>query len=68
VGYVLLYRESNDRDSAEIRLWGLAGRRVRLRRVAGWGESFGDVAGADSELRFRLPEPFTFVLYEYKVR
>ena len=67
-GYVLLYREGNDRDSAEIQLWGLAGKRVRLRRVAGWGESFGDVAGADSELRFRLPEPFTFVLYEYKVR
>ena len=66
VGYLLLYRERNDRDSAVIRLWGVAGQRVRMRRVAGWGESFGDIAGEDGELRFRLPEPFTFVMYEYK--
>jgi alpha-galactosidase len=66
-GYLCLYREGNDRDSAVMRLWGLVGKRVRLRRVAGWGESFGDVVSADGQLRFRLPEPFTYVFYEYQV-
>jgi len=66
-GYLLIYREWNDRGSARFRLWQLAGKAVRLACVAGRGAGFTDVVDAHGGLTFRLPEPFTFALYRYQV-
>jgi hypothetical protein len=66
-GYLILYREWNRRGSAHVKLWGLAGKTVRVQCVAGRGASFSDTVDAHGGLTFRLPEPFTFALYRYHV-
>jgi hypothetical protein len=66
-GYLIVYREWTDRPSARLRLWGLAGRRLRARCVAGHGNDFGATVGADGGLALCLPAPFTFGLYAYEV-
>ena len=66
-GYLVLYREANRRGSARIKLWGLAGKTVRVRPLAGRGTAFSDVVDAYGGLTFRLPEPFTFALYRYQL-
>lgn len=64
-GYLLMLREWNERASARISCHGLAGRRVRFRRVAGSGRGFTRKVAADAAVEFALPEPFSFGLYEY---
>jgi hypothetical protein len=66
-GYLIVYREWNDRGSARFKLWQLAGKGVRAACVAGTGASFSDIVDAHGGLTFRLPEPFTFALYRYEV-
>ena len=66
-GYLLVFREDNDREAATLRLWGLANRRVTFRSVLGAGEDFETAVAAGGEVRVSLPESHSFVLYEYKV-
>ena len=66
-GYLLVYRERNDRDSAGLELWDLAGQRLRCECVAGHGADFEGAVDAAGTLRVHLPGPFTFALYQYRV-
>jgi hypothetical protein len=65
-GYLLLYREWNQRMEAQIKLWGLAGQTIRATSVAGQGKDFVAQAGSSGELWFSLPEPLSFALYSYR--
>jgi hypothetical protein len=66
-GYLALYREWNDRPCARLRLWDVAGNKVRCRAIAGQGADFTGTVGEDGCLAFQLPAPFTFALYEYRM-
>jgi len=65
-GYVLVYRERNERPEAEMELWGVTDRPPRFTLVAGDGSAA--MAGSDEPgvARFELPEPFSFGLYRYE--
>ncbi len=65
-GYVLVFREHNERPHARLGLWNLSGRRVHHRHVIGHGADFVAMAGSDGSLEFHLPRPFSFALYEYR--
>jgi alpha-galactosidase len=66
-GYLLLYREWNEREEARIALWGLAGATLRCTHLAGQGAEFTTEVGPEGEITVRLPAPFTFALYRYEV-
>ena len=66
-GYLAVYREWNDRSSARLKLWDLAGNKVRCRTIAGQGADFSGTVDEDGYLAFQLPAPWTFALYEYHV-
>ncbi len=66
-GYILVLREYNQQETAQLGLWGLAGRRIRCKMVAGSG---GDFIGSmqvpdDGRVEFRVAGPHGFALYEY---
>ena len=65
-GYVVVYREYNQRPEASLRLWNLAGKTVRFEAIAGHGEDFTSVVDKEGRVWFTLPDPFTFALYRYK--
>lgn len=67
-GYLLLFREYNQRESADLSLWGLPSRRITCKVVAGHGASFEAETDRAGQLTFRLPGPHTFALYEYAVK
>ena len=61
-GYVLVFREFNDRPSSVMSLFGPATAGTLLKHVLGSG---GDVVvGAGGEARFTLPHPLAFALFE----
>ena len=66
-GYLIVYREWNDRGSARLKLWALQGRRIALQAVAGQGSDFTARVDASGCLEIRLPAPLTFALYEYRI-
>jgi hypothetical protein len=65
-GYLIVYREWNDRASARLRLWDLAGRRVWCTHVAGHGADFEGTVDDEGRLALTLPGPFTFAVYAYR--
>jgi len=66
-GYLLLYREWNEREEAQVALWGLAGATLRCTLVAGQGADFTAEVGPQGEITAHLPAPFAFALYRYEV-
>jgi len=66
-GYVLIFREYNQRTSARIELHGLAGRDVSFHHVLGHGCDVGTTVHDDGTVEFALPEPLTFALFEYSL-
>jgi hypothetical protein len=66
-GYLVVYREWNDRPGARLQLWDLAGAEVRCRAIAGQGVDFTGTVGEDGGLAFQLPAPLTYALYAYRV-
>jgi len=65
-GYVIVYREFNQRPTGRMRLWNLAGRTLRLTAVAGRGSDLITTLDENGELEFHLDQPFSFALYEYR--
>jgi alpha-galactosidase len=65
-GYIIVYRERNQRPEAGLRLWDLAGKEVRFTAIAGQGGDFTTIADADGLVQFALPASFTFALYQYE--
>ena len=66
-GYLLVYREVNDRPTARLTLRGLAGRRLSCTRILGAGHAFDSTVDADGRLEFALPEPLSYGLWAYRV-
>jgi hypothetical protein len=66
-GYVLVFRELNDRPTARLRLWNLAGRRLQLTHALGHGRSITTAVDSEGGLEFGLPAPLSYALYEYSV-
>jgi hypothetical protein len=67
-GYLLVLRELNERPSAAMRLWGLAGRTIACTHLLGRGADYRGQISDDGALVFSLPQPFSFALYEYEAR
>jgi hypothetical protein len=66
-GYAIVYREWTSRDQEVLKLWCMANTRVRFERIAGAGADFEETIGEQGAITFRLPKPFSFVLYRYRV-
>lgn len=67
-GYMLVFREENDRKSCEVRTWLPEGSSVRLTPVCGSGKAITVKVGPDGSVRFSLPESNSFALYSYIVK
>lgn len=66
-GYFLIYREHNEQATARLRTFLPAGTRVRLTRVAGSGSHQTMRTDQQGQLRFSLPRPASFALYQYQI-
>jgi alpha-galactosidase len=66
-GYFAVYRELNDRETARLNTWGLAGNNLRCETVLGHGQDFEAAVSEDGWIEFSLPAPFTFALYRYAI-
>lgn len=67
-GYLIVYREDNERSSASVRTWLREGDRVTLDLVLGNGRSFRTKAGEDGKIEFRLSGKNDFAMYRYEVK
>lgn len=65
-GYVLIFREHNERPEALLELWGLADRHLTFEHVLGQGESFDVAADDRGGVTFVLAEAYSFALYSYR--
>jgi len=65
-GYLLVFREHNDRPEARLRLWDVAGRTIHCTLIAGQGHDFSAAVDANGEATFALDRPFSFALYAYR--
>lgn len=66
-GYLLIFREYNERASSSLWLWGVADRRLRCRSLLGHGEDVEGIVDAGGRFVFALNRPFTYALYAYDV-
>jgi len=66
-GYLLVFRELNERPEGRMRVWNLAGREVTCRSVLGHGADFTVSVGQDGQMSFQLAEPYSYALYTYEV-
>ena len=64
-GYLLVFREHNDRPSADLELWGVKDCELSLELIAGIGEGGRVAVGESGGLNVELPAPFSFALYRY---
>ena len=64
-GYMLVFREDNDRESCEVRTWLPEGSKVIFTPLAGGGRKFSAKVGEGSSVRFSLPSENSFALYKY---
>ena len=62
-GYVLIFREDNDREQRSITLWGDSEARYELTKIAGDGTCSAAPGGAV----FSIPERNSFALYKYTI-
>jgi hypothetical protein len=60
-GFVLAFRENNDRPQAQLKLWG-TGQPVSFKKILGEGTDF---AASGSLVNFQLSHKFSFGLFEY---
>ena len=51
-GYLIVYREHNDRSEARLKLWNVAGRTIHCTLVAGQGHDFSAAVDASGEVAF----------------
>jgi alpha-galactosidase len=66
-GYMIVYREDNDRPSAILDTYLERGDRIKLKTFAGEGESFSVTVGENGAVRFCLPERNQFTIYQYQI-
>ena len=66
-GYLLVFREYNERPEARLRLWNLAGRTIHCTPIAGQGRAISTAVDASGEVTFALERQFSFALYAYRI-
>ena len=66
-GFVLVYRELNERGTAVLDTWLPENAVVEFTRVLGSGEDFSVTAGRHGAVEFSLPKANGFVMYKYKI-
>lgn len=64
-GYMLVFREDNDRESCRVRTWFPEGAKVSFKPIAGLGGRFTAKVEAGSFVCFSLPSENSFALYKY---
>lgn len=67
-GYMLVYRESTDRESEYLKTWLSEGSKVVFTPVLGHGKSFRTKVERNGEVRFSLPAQNDYVMYKYEIR
>jgi len=66
-GYILIFRELNNKKEEAINTWIGEGKRVKLNPVLGQGKSMNVVAGKNGSITFSLPAVNSYSLYQYTV-
>ncbi|WP_158857143.1 alpha-galactosidase [Lunatibacter salilacus] len=66
-GYVLVFREKNERQSAKFSLPSLQEGTFTFTHVLGGGKDFTAVVGYNEEVEFSLPSPNSYQLMKYKL-
>jgi len=66
-GYIIVYRELNQRPETALQTWLPAGKKVELKLVLGEGQNFKSKVAADGRLTFKLPKPNSYALYQYVI-
>jgi alpha-galactosidase len=66
-GYLLIIRELNKENSATIRTFLPAGKKVSFKKVLGDGADQTTIIKASGDVSFSLLKPNSYVLYKYKV-
>jgi hypothetical protein len=67
-GYLAIYREHCQADSAKFSLWGLKpGTKLKLETVCGAGQQTELTVSGNGQARFELPGKFSYALYRYEV-
>lgn len=65
-GYLLIFREQTERQTAHIPLHGVEeGQSLTLTPICGHGDALTTTAGPHASVRIALPKPFSFALYRY---
>lgn len=67
-GFLLLYRENNQRATAEISTWLPEGSKVSLKRVMGNGRDHNLSVGKNGEIKVSIDRPDDFVMYRYSIK
>ncbi|WP_159454480.1 alpha-galactosidase [Chitinophaga ginsengisegetis] len=67
-GYIIVYREDNSRNAAFLKTFFSMGSRISFKPLTGKGKAFVAVAGDDGRIKFSLPAPDSYALYEYKIQ
>lgn len=66
-GFIIVYREDNNRSSAQLKTWLSKGQKVFFVPVYGSGASFTAEVNSGSEVTFSLPDKNDFTLYQYTI-
>lgn len=67
-GYFLVFREFNERSSAALVVWNLAGKQIECKQLIGGGKDFRTQVTGENKASFHLDQKFSFALYEYSVQ
>ncbi|MDD6253289.1 MAG: alpha-galactosidase [Bacteroidales bacterium] len=67
-GFIIVYRERNDRVSAGIRTWLPENSKVLFTKILGDGRNFRTMTGENGRVVFRLDSPDSFAMYRYSIR
>ncbi|MGM9738474.1 MAG: alpha-galactosidase [Candidatus Cryptobacteroides sp.] len=67
-GFIIVYRERNDRVTAGIRTWLPENSKVLFTKILGDGRNFRTMTGEDGRVVFRLDSPDSFAMYRYDIR
>ena len=66
-GYLLVFREYNKIDQAEMKLYDLAGKKIKCKQITGQGKDTTIKVDAEGKATFKLPAAHNFALYHYKL-
>lgn len=66
-GYLLVFREYNKQETAELKLYDLAGKKIKCKRICGQGKDTMINVDNKGNAAFKLPKAHNFALYHYNL-